>query len=60
MDSLQEVFVHPPEPCETLFIMDGYTLFHFFWTDALQHPLSAIKQLERSKTMFNITLTGFI
>lgn len=35
-------------------------LFHFFWTDAVQHPLSVMIQLKRSKTIFYITPTGFI
>uniref|UniRef100_A0A672KZ94 Ryanodine receptor 3 n=1 Tax=Sinocyclocheilus grahami TaxID=75366 RepID=A0A672KZ94_SINGR len=26
IDSLQEVFIHPPEPCEALFMMDGSNL----------------------------------
>ncbi len=28
MDSLQEAFIHPPEPCEAHFIMDSCTLFY--------------------------------
>ncbi len=32
MDSLQEAFIYPPEPCEARFIMDSYTLFYVFWT----------------------------
>ncbi len=27
MDSLQEAFIHPPEPCEAHFITDARTLF---------------------------------
>ncbi len=27
MDSLQEAFIHPPEPCEGRFITDACTLF---------------------------------
>uniref|UniRef100_A0A671Q749 Zona occludens protein 1 n=1 Tax=Sinocyclocheilus anshuiensis TaxID=1608454 RepID=A0A671Q749_9TELE len=34
IDSLQEAFVHPPEPYETFLFMDGRFLFHFFRTDA--------------------------
>ncbi len=30
MDSLQEAFIHPPEPCEGRFITDVHTLFHVF------------------------------
>ncbi len=30
MDSLQEAFIHPPEPCEACFITDARTLFHIF------------------------------
>ncbi len=32
MDSLQEAFIHPPEPCDAHFIMDVCTLFDVFWT----------------------------
>ncbi len=32
MDSLQEAFIHPPEPCEARFFMDSRTLFYVFWT----------------------------
>ncbi len=32
MDSLQEAFIHPPEPCEARFITDARTLFDYFWT----------------------------
>ncbi len=28
MDSLQEAFIHGPEPCEAHFIMDAHTLFN--------------------------------
>ncbi len=31
MDSLQEAFIHPPEPCEACF-MDAHTLFDYSWT----------------------------
>ncbi len=30
MDSLQEAFIHPPEPCEACFIIDAHTLFDVF------------------------------
>uniref|UniRef100_A0A8C2E5J0 Ring finger protein 151 n=1 Tax=Cyprinus carpio TaxID=7962 RepID=A0A8C2E5J0_CYPCA len=50
--------------CESLevdtFFMEGRFLFHVFWTEGMQHQLSAMKQLERSKTVFNITPTGFV
>ncbi len=29
---LQEAFIHPPEPCEARFIMDGCALFDLIWT----------------------------
>ncbi len=32
INSLQEAFIHPQEPCEARFIMDGCALFDFFWT----------------------------
>ncbi len=32
MDSLQEAFIDPPEPCETHFIMDAHSLFESFRT----------------------------
>ncbi len=32
MDSLQEVFIHAPEPCEARFIMDVRALFDVIWT----------------------------
>ncbi len=31
MDSLQEAFIHPPEPREARFITDPRALFHVFW-----------------------------
>ncbi len=37
MDSLQEAFIHPPEPCEARFIMDEHTLFDYFWTVEQKH-----------------------
>ncbi len=30
-ESLQEALIHPSEPCEALFIIDGCALFDFFW-----------------------------
>ncbi len=32
MDSQQEAFIHPPEPCEVSFLMDLRTLFYVIWT----------------------------
>ncbi len=32
MNSLQEAFIHPPEPCEARFIMDERALFDVLWT----------------------------
>ncbi len=32
IDSLQEAFIHAPEPCEAHFIMDARNLFNVFWT----------------------------
>ncbi len=32
INSLQEAFIHPPEPREARFIMDGCALLDFFWT----------------------------
>ncbi len=37
MDSLQEAFIHHPEPCEARFITDACTLFHVFWTVDKKH-----------------------
>ncbi len=38
MDSLQEAFIHPPEPCEARFITDALTLFHVSWTVEQKTP----------------------
>ncbi len=46
MDSLQEAFIHPLEPCEERFITDARTLFHVFWTVDKKHPLTPMKGLE--------------
>ncbi len=35
IDSLQEAFIHPPEPCDAHFNMDGGALFHSFFTSCL-------------------------
>ncbi len=32
MDSQQETFIHPPEPCEARFFMDSRILFYVIWT----------------------------
>ncbi len=37
MDSLQEAFIHPPEPCEACFIMDERALFDVLWTVQQKH-----------------------
>ncbi len=37
MDSLQEAFIHAPDPCEARFIMDVCTLFDVFWTVGTTH-----------------------
>ncbi len=55
MDSLQEDFIQPPEPCEARFIMDAYTLFYVFWTVDKKHPLIPIVRLGVARTIFNIT-----
>ncbi len=38
MDSLQEAFIHPPEPCEARLITDACALFDFLWTDEQKQP----------------------
>ncbi len=50
MDSLQEAFFHPPEPCEARFIIDARALFDYFWTVEQKHP----------PIIFNITQIGFV
>ncbi len=57
MDSLQEAFIHPPEPCEARFIMDGCALFDYFWAVEQKH---AIIKLGRARTIFNLTQIGFV
>ncbi len=37
MDSLQEAFIHAPEPCEAHFIMDVRALFDVLWTETPTH-----------------------
>ncbi len=60
IDSLQEAFNHPPEPCEACFIMDVHTLFHVFWTVDKKHPLTPIARLGGTRTIFNIAPFGFV
>ncbi len=52
IDSLQEAFVHPPEPCEARFIMDRCDYLHFFWTVEQKHPPTAIIKPGRARTFF--------
>ncbi len=52
MDSLQEAFIHPPEPCEARFIMDACTLFDLFWTVEQKHPPTAMITLAIARTIF--------
>ncbi len=58
--SLQEAFIHPPEPCEARFKMDGCTLFDYFWTVEQKHLPIAIIKLGRGRMFFNITLIEFV
>ncbi len=50
----QTVFT-PPELCEARFIMDGCTLFDYFWTVEQKHPPIAILTLGRARKNFNTT-----
>ncbi len=50
MDSLQEAFIHAPEPCETRFIMDARTLFDDLWTVEQKHPPNAMIKLGIART----------
>ncbi len=52
MDSLQEAFILPPEPCEAHLIMDVHALFDVFWTVKQKHPLTAMIKLRRARTIF--------
>ncbi len=45
MVSLQEAFIHAPEPCEGRFITDAHTLFHVNRTVDKKHPLTPLKGL---------------
>ncbi len=60
MDSLQEAFIHPPEPCEARFIMDACALFDVLWTVQQIHPPTAMITLGIARTIFNTTPTGFV
>ncbi len=60
MDSLQEAFIHPLEPCEARFITDAHTLFNVFWTVEQKHPSTAIIELRSGRTIFYITPIGFV
>ncbi len=60
MESLQEAFIHPPEPCEARFIMDACALFDVLWTVEQKNPPTAMIELRSARTVFNITPIGFI
>ncbi len=60
MDSLQEAFIHSPEPCEAHFIMDVHALFDCFWTVEQKHPPTPILTLRRARIIFKITLIEFV
>ncbi len=60
MDSLQEAFIHPPEPCEGRFITNACTLFHVFWTVDKKTPAYPFVRLGGARTIFNITPIGFV
>ncbi len=60
MDSLQEAFIHSPEPCEVRFITDVHTLLHVFWTVDNKHPLTPIERLGGARTIFKITQIGLV
>ncbi len=55
MYSLQEAFIHPPEPCEARFITDAHALFDVLWTVEQKHPPTAMITLGIARTIFNIT-----
>ncbi len=59
MDSLQEAFIHLPEPCEAHFITDARTLFHVFWTVDKKHLLTPLKGLE-GPGQFLMSPIGFV
>ncbi len=60
MDSQQEAFIHPPEPCKACFIMDAHALFDVLWTVEQKHPPTAMIELRRARTIFYLTPIGFI
>ncbi len=60
MDSLQEAFIYAPEPCEACFIMDAHALFDDLWTVEQKHPPTVMRMRGIAKTIFYITLIGFI
>ncbi len=60
MDSLQEAFIHPPEPREARFIIDTRALFEVFWTVEQKHPPTAMIMLGIARTIFNVTPIGFV
>ncbi len=60
MDSLQEVFIHPPGPCEARFITDVRTLFNGFWTVEQKHKPTTMIELRSARTIFYIIPIGFV
>ncbi len=52
MDSLQEAFIHPLEPCEGRFIMDAHALFNVFRSVYSKHPFIPMERLGRARTIF--------
>ncbi len=60
MDSLQEAFIHPLEPCEARFIMDAHTLFNVSWTVEQKDPPMPMIELRSARTIFYITPIGFV
>ncbi len=60
MDTLQEAFIHPPEPCDARFITDARTLFQVFWTVDKKTRTYPIVRLGGARTIFYITLIGFV
>ncbi len=62
IDSLQEAFINPMELCGVLFMMDGCTLFDFYWTIESQQPCTAIISCSawKSQDILNITSIVFV
>ncbi len=52
--------IHALGPCEAQFIMDAVALFNVFWTVKQKHPPTAMIMLGIARTIFNITLIGFV